>query len=471
MAISTNIVNTLGAGSGVDVKSLAQQLAEVEITPRKDLINTKITQTEAKISAYGYIKTALSDLKNAFAKLDDAADFASISPTVSQPNALGITTNFSAQAGNFNLQVSNIATAQSSASAGYAARDSQLNGGSGFSLSLQTGSGETDTISVDSDTPAGLVSAINSAKLGITAQLLNTGDATNPYKVVVTGQTGAANSFTLSALDSEGNPIDGLDFSTQLQAADDARLSLNGMAVTRSSNQVSDLVSGVTFNLYGATSGAARVELNRQTQSITDGIKALVSTYNDLELTLQELGNRESKIEEVGGALASDSLLQRVRSMVRSYITSNSSTPSGNLRAARDVGLSFDRTGKLTLDETKLASVLQNNFDDVVTLFSAGTNNKSIYSPAPSGVAGDAVVKLDKMLRSSGLISVQADNASKKVKDYQAELTKLDERMSQILARYTQQFSIMESMVGNSKNLQASLKGTFEGMMAAYTSK
>ncbi|MFZ9552570.1 MAG: flagellar filament capping protein FliD, partial [Hylemonella sp.] len=240
MAISTNIVNTLGAGSGVDVKSLALQLAEVEITPRKDLINTKITQTEAKISAYGYINVALSDLKNAFAKLDDAADFASISPTVSQPNALGITTNFSAQTGNFNLQVSNIATAQSSASAGYAARDSQLNGGEPFKLSLQIGSGDELKINIkeSNTTPAGLVRAINGANLGVNAQLLDTGDSSNPYKVVVTGQTGAANSFTLSALDSDDNAIEVIDFSTQLQAADDARLSLNGMAVTRSSNQV-----------------------------------------------------------------------------------------------------------------------------------------------------------------------------------------------------------------------------------------
>jgi flagellar hook-associated protein 2 len=471
MAISTDIISTLGAGSGVDVKTLAQNLADAEIAPRKDLINTKISQTEAKISAYGYIKTALLDLQNAFKQLDDAADFASITPTVSQPNSVGVSTTFSAQAGSYNLNVTQIATAQSTASTAFAARDTQINGGAAFSLNLSVGGVAKPSINVTTATPAGVVSAINGANAGLQAQLLHTGDPTNPYTVVVTGEIGAGKSFSISAVDGASASIAGLSFTNNLETARDASFTLNGMPITRASNQVSDLISGVTFNLYGATNGAARIDLNRQTQAITDNLKGLVTAYNDLELTLKELGNPDSEIEEVGGALNNNSILYTVRSMVRGYITSNSSTPSGGLSAARDVGLSFDREGKLTLDETKLASALQSKFDDVVTLFSAGTNGKSIYSSAPSGVAGDAVVKLDAMMRTSGLINTQSESASKKVADYKGELTKLDERMQQILARYTQQFSVMESLVGSSKALQTSLKSSFEGMMATYTNK
>jgi len=471
MAISTDIISTLGAGSGVDVKTLAQNLADAEIAPRKDLINTKISETEAKISAYGYIKTALLDLQNAFKQLDDAADFASITPTVSQPNSVGVSTTFSAQAGSYNLNVSNIATAQSTASTGFAARDTQINGGVAFKLNLSIGGVTKPAIDVTTATPAGIVSAINGSSYGIRAQLLNTGDSSNPYKVVVTGETGAAKSFTLSAVTTadQSVSVSGLSFSNNLETARDASFTLNGMPITRASNQVSDLIDGVTFNLYSATSGAARIDLNRKTQAITDNLKNLVAAYNDFELTLTELGNPDSKIELIGGALKNSSILQSLRSMVRGYVTSNSSTPGGALSAARDVGLSFDRKGKMTLDETKLSNALQSNFDNVVTLFSAGTNNKSIYSSAPAGVAGDAVAKIDQMLRSNGLISNQTDSANKKVNDYKAELTKLDDRMQQILARYTQQFSVMESLVGNTRSLQTSLKGTFEGLMATYT--
>jgi flagellar hook-associated protein 2 len=483
MAYSTDIISSLGAGSGIDIQGLAKDLANAEVQPRIDQINTKISQSEAKISAYGYIKTALLDLQTAFKKLDDASDFASISPSVSQPNAVGVTTNANAQTGTYGLNISQVATAQSIASSGFAARDTLINSGAAFTLNLGMANGTSQTISVATATPAGMVSAINSANADIQAQLINTGDATTPYKIVVTGQTGASNSFTLSALDgSNSDIVDGLgnkifdtsnptDTTRFLQNAQDAQFSINGLSVSRASNQVDDLIDGVTFQLYAATSGTASVELNRQTQEITESLRNLVNVYNDLELTLSELGNPSSEIEVVGGALNNNSILQTVRSTVRAYITNNASTPSGGVRAARDVGLSFDRKGQLTLNEDKLATALQNNFDDVVHAFSAGTSGKSIYSPSPAGIAGDAVVKLDRMLRTTGIISTQADNASQKVADYKDELAKLDDRLQQILTRYTQQFSVMESIVGNTRSLQTSLKSTFDGMMATYTNK
>ena len=82
---TSSIVNTLGAGSGIDVKSLAQSLVDAEKTPKKERIDAKIAKSEARISGYSAIKFALSDLKNAFAKLNDASDFSSIKTANTQP--------------------------------------------------------------------------------------------------------------------------------------------------------------------------------------------------------------------------------------------------------------------------------------------------------------------------------------------------------------------------------------------------
>ena len=112
---STNFLTTLGAGSGVDTKALAQNLADAEITPRKDAINAKITKTEARISGYGYLKTALSDLKTAFGKLDDASDFSSIAAANTQPSAFNISVGASAKTGTYMLEVNQLARAQRSA--------------------------------------------------------------------------------------------------------------------------------------------------------------------------------------------------------------------------------------------------------------------------------------------------------------------------------------------------------------------
>ena len=102
---TSNIISTLGAGSGIDVKSLAQNLVDAEKTPRKERIDAKIAKTEAKITGYSAIKYALSELKNAFGNLNDASDFSSIKPSNTQASAFGVTASTTAQAGSYSIEV------------------------------------------------------------------------------------------------------------------------------------------------------------------------------------------------------------------------------------------------------------------------------------------------------------------------------------------------------------------------------
>jgi len=463
---TSSIVNTLGAGSGIDVKGLAQSLVDAEKTPKKERIEAKIAQSEARITGYSAVKFALSELKNAFGKLNDASDFSSINPTNTQPAAFGVTASSTAEAGTYSIEVLQTALAQRTASSNFADRATVLNGGTAFKLNLSIGGVSKGAIDVTTATPAGMVSAINGAKLGVTAQLINTG---NGFNVVVTGETGAAQNFSLtSQITGTNNPVSGVSFETQLQTATNARFKVNGLEVTRSSNSVNNVIDGVTLELFTNTNGAARLDLNRDTAGIKSNVQGLVKAYNDFEETLKILGDRASEVEEFGGVLAGESLLQSVRNQVRAMITSTSTTPGTTIKAARDVGLSIDRLGKLTLDEGKLDKALQNNFVEVSTMFSAGTNNKSIYSPAPAGLAGSAINSIEKMLLSTGLIDSQSKSATAQIAKYKEELTVLDERMEKLMTRYMNQFSVMESIVGNSNSMRESLKGTFEGMMKAY---
>ena len=471
MATTSNIVNTLGAGSGIDIKGLAQGLVDAEKTPKKERIDAKIAQSEAKITGYGAVKYALSELKTAFGKLNDASDFSSIQPSNTQPAAFGVTASTTAEAGSYSIEVLQTALAQRTASSNFADRATPLNvvspatTGTAFNLNLTVGGMSKGAINVTNPTPAGMVSAINGAKLGVTAQLINTG---NGYNVVVTGETGAGQSFSLTSDDGSGTAVPGVQFATPLQTATNASFKVNGLAVSRSSNTVTDVIDGVTLDLYANTTGAARLDLNRDTAGIKENIKGLVTAYNDFAETLKILGDRGSEVEEFGGVLAGESLLESVRTQVRAMVTNNSSTPGTNIKAARDVGLSIDRYGKLSLNEGKLDTALQNNFGEVSTLFSAGTNNKSIYSPAPAGLAGDAINKIEKMLLSTGIIETQSANATTKIAKYKEELATLEDRMEKLLNRYMSQFSVMESIVGNSNSTREGLTSTFKGMMAAY---
>jgi flagellar hook-associated protein 2 len=349
-------------------------------------------------------------------------------------------------------------------------------------LSLSVNGGTAETISVTTDTPAGVVSAINAAGKGLSAQLIQTSGAT-PWKIVITGAQGTAQTFTLGSTSAVnlGLPADNTS-SNWLQSAQDAQMDVNGVSVTRSTNTISDVVDGLTFNLYAPTTSStstvggvttttytpARIDLARDTSVITAKVEALVKAYNAFEEDLKILGDRDSEVEEFGGALANDGFLRTVRSQVRSMLITESSSPGTTVKAARDVGLGFDRDGVLQLDKTRLTARLQDNFAEVAQMFTANVSDQSIYSPAAGGVAGDAVKELDAMMRTAGVVTQQTNSAQSQVKRYKADLEKLEDRMQKLLERYTQQFAAMESVVGNSNSLRESLKGTFEGLANAY---
>jgi flagellar capping protein FliD len=122
----------------------------------------------------------------------------------------------------------------------------------------------------------------------------------------------------------------------------------------------------------------------------------------------------------------------------------------------------------MSLDKTKLGTVLVNNFEDAVTLLTNNQDNLTTFSPTNAGAAGEAVKKLTAMLTNTGVLTTQSANLTKRITEYKLELTKLEVRMTQLMDRYNKQFGVMENIVGQSKSMRTSLTNTFDGMMAAY---
>ena len=344
-------------------------------------------------------------------------------------------------------------------------------------IAAPTGTQFSNTIAVAAaaTTPAGIVAAINSANLGISAQLVNTGNIATPYRIMVTGATGASNAFSLSSITQGvgGVEVTGVSFGNKLQSAVDATFNVNGMAMTSSKNTVTDAIAGATLNLTATTTTnvPANLVFSRDTSSISTKLNALVTAYNDANTMLGVVSDPKSTVETFGATLVGNSIVGSVRSQMRQLISGNSNTPAGGLTALRDIGFNIDQKGVLSIDKTKLDNSLKDNFDNVVTLVTGNQENQSKFSIVPSGVAGEAFKKLTALLETTAPLTTQSTNLTTKISDYKKQLDKLDTRMTELLARYNKQFAAMESMVGQSKSLQTSLKSTFDGMMATYTNK
>jgi flagellar hook-associated protein 2 len=316
-------------------------------------------------------------------------------------------------------------------------------------------------------TPEGVVAAINAKNAGVKAELVSTGNTLKPYKILVTGATGASQDFTLTSATAE------LEFSgvPGYTHASDAVFLVNGIAMTCSTNTVTDAIAGVTLNLRAPTSGTATLDLTRDTASLTTKMTELVTAYNDANDLLNQVSDPKSTLDTYGGTLVGDSTVRTVRQQLRGLFQGASSTPGTTVSAFWQLGVSVDEKGKMSLDNAKLDASLSNNFSDVVKSLTGNYDNLSAFSKAPAGLMGDAVRKLTNLLDPKGPLMSQSDSANTQNTKYQKDLTDLQTRMDSLLARYTKQFAAMDSMVGQVNSQKTSLKSTFDGMMAAYTNK
>jgi len=469
---AANITNTLGAGSGIDTNSLASNLVAAERAPREAAINKNITKNEGIVSGMSAVKYAMSSVKAAFDDLKDTSDYNNFTVTNSDSTSYTAVATSLANAGNHSVQVTALATPQrtmSSVPTSFTATDDTIST-SAITLTLTGGSSSTGitddeiTIASTASTPAGVVTAINSANLGISAYLVYSGSA---YNIMVTGPEGADNTFTLSSSDETS-----LKFGTTKVSAADAALTVDGMSITSSSNTVTDAIGGVTLNLMETMSSAATLSLQNDTTAVKTKLQTLVTTYNDAMSLLDEVTNPASTLETYGATLVGNSTVRTIRDTLRGLMTTVSTTPStdGSYNYLVDIGVSMDRYGKLSINKTTLDTVLSSDYSDVIYVMTGDQDSLSVYdTTTDAGIAGEASRTLYTMLSSSGSVTVESANATTRIAKYQADLTALEERMQRLLERYTKQFSSMDSIVGGTKSTQTGLKSSFDGLMAMYT--
>ena len=330
----------------------------------------------------------------------------------------------------------------------------------GYSTGAASSGSVAATQTIAATNPTDIVKEINgNAPLsGVKAQLAYSG---SDYKIVLSGKTGAANTFSLT--DSTAKVV-GFDTANTSQAATDATFKINGVSFTRSSNQVGDALTGVTLNLKAVATTS--IDLTRDNSGLKSKVQDVVTAYNEAMSMLNVLSDPKSTVETYGGALVGDSMVRTVREQLRSLMFTDSSTSASTskIKNVRDLGISIDMVGTMTLDNAKLTDALTNRFDQVVTAMTGNMNDLGEYSTANAGIAGDASRALTKLLKASGPVKTISTNATTQNKKYQEDLTKLQTRMDALLARYQKQFANMDSLVGSNNSLKASLKSTFEGM-------
>ena len=322
----------------------------------------------------------------------------------------------------------------------------------------------TTTISVATDTPAGVVSAINAANTGVVATLVDTGTGSNNYRIVLAGQTGSNGVFTLTSTPDLGFH----DTANSLQSAQDSIMNFEGLNITRGSNNINDVIDGATINLVGTTSSAVRLNITNDKSTLKTNLQAMVDTYNGLNNLLNTTTSTTSE-DDLGGALADDtSMVRFLKDQIRTSVFADSSTKSGDISAMRDLGISVDKTGKMTFAEATYDTAVLASYDDIVTMLTAGTSNESLFTSSNKGLSQDIATALANFTDSDGIVTTRSKNATTSLADHKEELTKLETRMEAVYQRYLTQFTAMESLMASMDATKDYLTGQLESLSKAY---
>ena len=392
-----------GVGSGLDISGIVQKLMQVEQQPLNQL-DAKTAADQAKISAYGSLKGSLSALQAALQGLATAGSFGALAATVADDSVLGASVGSGAVAGTYGIEVSKLAQAHKLASGAFTSSTDAVGTGTltfdfgTFAAGTFTSNGggaKSVVIGAGQGTLAGIRDAVNAASIGVTATIVNDGNTPGTRIVFTSNATGAANSLKVTVADGDGNATDTSGLSQlaydpagaagsgqnleQKVAAQDALLTIDGIAVHAASNDIDNAIDGITLHLAKTNVGAPTVlDVAADTAGVGKSVAAFVKGYNDLHTTFNNL-TRYDATKKQASVLTGDGTVRMVQNQLRSLL--GGAIGSGSYSMLSQVGITFQTDGTLALDASKLNAALAANPGGVTQLFAAmGTASDSLVS-------------------------------------------------------------------------------------------
>ena len=310
----------------------------------------------------------------------------------------------------------------------------QVNAASGITVAAVSGSGVAFTITSD------------------------VGSDTQMTKGTIGGTTNGSVALTISTVDtttgSDGNKI---------QGAQNATLSVNGLAISSATNQIDAVVPGLKLDLMEVSASAVVLSVGRDTTVAKAAITNLVDAYNTFEGVIKGLTAPGSATTDEG-SLKTDATVKAIRSKMRSFLTTNSTTPGTTQDNIMDIGISLQKGGTFSVNQTTLSTALTNYYDDITKMFSANTDDQTTIGFANRGIAGDLVNQIATYLAYDGVVKLRETSYSKTTSELASDQKALDTKMTSVEARYTKQFSTMNKIMAEMKSTQDYLKTQLENL-------
>ncbi len=440
------LLKGLSAGSGVDTGTLVTSLVSAQFAARTAALKTKSDTITAQISGVSTLKSTMTGFSTALANLVKGGSLQT-QPTSSNAAILSATATSGAKLSGLSssITVTRLATGQvARTTTAVDAKDRATSLGTG-ALTLTIG-GKDTAIDVGDGSIDAIAAGINASKTGVTASVVT--DANGGAYLSVKGATGSANTFTLKG--AAGDALDiGVSTATKtslVSTAQNAQLTVDGIAVERPGNTVSDLVTGVTLQLNGISTVPVSLTSTPPTDALTQAVNDVVTTYNEVLKTITE------QTDPITGNLRADpaakSLLRSLQALVSKPLVGGAI--AGLPRSLSEIGVATNTDGTLRVDSALLAKQLAANPDTVEAMFAPSGTNALGLSATLTALTTSATSTLTGL----GASTVRYTAAEADVAKQQDKVT---DQSAQLTTRLTQQYASMNSRVSAYKSTQTFL--------------
>ena len=432
-----------GIVSGLDTESMISQLVSAAKGPKTVLENKQSDLADLQ-SSYEELSSRLTDLQSALEALDTSKEFRSLKGT-SSSDAVDVSVSGDGVSGAYSIQVNQLASSEMEVSSGFTDKSSSGVIGTG-TLTITYGGTATDLTVTSSDTSLeDLVDLINSEVEGVTAYIMDTGDASAPYRLVLSGNdTGAANTIEIDASGLSGGS-ESFTFTEAVSAAD-SEVEINGVTVTDSDTTIDDVIQGVTFDLQDTTTTPATVKVGADIDGMIEKINTFVDAYNSVisYIGVESIYDEDSN---TGGPFIGETTVSRLTANLRNAVSAEYSA-SSVITALSQMGFATQQTGKLEIDTDALTNALQDNLDDVVAMFT----DSSGFNTAIKDVIDTYIDDTD------GVISDRIDSLGNQIDDISEDIDAFDEKMTAYEERLRKSFTAMEIALGKLQSAQSALE-------------
>ncbi|HXH16972.1 MAG TPA: flagellar filament capping protein FliD [Sphingomonas sp.] len=441
------LLTGLSAGSGVDTGTLVSSLVTAQFAARTAALKAKSDTLTAQISGVGSLKSTMTGFSTALANLVKGGTLQT-QPTSSNAAVLSASaltgatlTGLSASVTVTRLASGQVARTTTAVPA--ASRAASLGTGA---LTLTVGSGPAIDVAIGDGSIDAIAAGINASKSGVTASVVT--DATGGAYLSVKGATGSASAFTLKG--ATGNALDiGGSTATRtslVSTAQNAQLTVDGIAVERPSNTVGDLIDGVTLQLNAVSTVPVSLTSTAPTDALTQAVNDVVTTYNEVFATITE------QTDPITGTLRADpaakALLASLKALTLKPLVGGA--VAGLPRTLSEIGVATNTDGTLRVDSALLAKQIAANPGTIEAMFAPSGTNAFGLSAALTALTTSATSTLTGL----GASTVRYTAAEADVAKQQDKVT---DQSAQLTTRLTQQYASMNARVSAYKSTQTFL--------------